>query len=100
VLGLGDEIGRIEAGRRADIITIDLQQPHLMPTFDIEAALVYSARGGDVRDSIIDGRLVMRDRQILSVDEPALLEEVRRVAASVAAKAGIDLPGAPALAAE
>ena len=100
VLGLGDDIGRIEAGRRADIITVDLQQAHLMPTFDIEAALVYSARGADVRDSVIDGQLVMRDRKILSIDEAALLAEVRRAAASVAAKAGVDLEATPPLAAE
>ncbi len=100
VLGLGDTVGRIAPGQRADIITIDLLQPHLMPTFDIEAALVYSARGADVRDSIIDGNLVMRDREILTVDEAALLQEVAVAAATVVARAGVDAPYAPRLAAE
>ncbi len=100
VLGLGDRVGKIEAGRRADIITIDLQQPHLMPTFDIEAALVYSAKGADVCDSVIDGQLVMRDRKIQTLDEAALLEQVRHAAGSVAKKAGIELNASAALAAE
>ena len=67
------EIGSIEVGKRADLITIEARQPHLAPLFDPVKALVYSARGGDVRDAVIDGRVVMRDRKVLTVDEDALL---------------------------
>lgn len=85
------EIGSLELGKRADVITVDLRQPHLSPLFDLEAALVYSARGSDVRDVAVDGRLLVRDRKVLCVDEAALLEEAaaaaRRCLATVQAGA-------------
>jgi 5-methylthioadenosine/S-adenosylhomocysteine deaminase len=88
------EIGSIEVGKRADLITIETRQPHLAPLFDPVKALVYSARGGDVRDAVIDGRVVMRDRKVLTVDEDALLVEVEQMALRCAVRAGIGLPGA------
>jgi 5-methylthioadenosine/S-adenosylhomocysteine deaminase len=86
------ETGSIEVGKRADLITVEARQPHLAPLFDPEKALVYSARGGDVRDAVIDGRVVMRDRKVLTVDEDGLLVEAERVARRCAARAGIVLP--------
>lgn len=86
------ETGSIEIGKRADLITVEARQPHLVPLFDPEKALVYSAHGGDVRDAVIDGRLVMRDRKVLTVDENALLAEAEQVARRCAARAGIELP--------
>lgn len=90
-IGLGGAIGSLEAGKRADLITVDFRQPHLTPAFDVEAALVYSARGADVRDVMVDGRLVMRERALLTVDEPALLAEVRAAARRCARGAGLDV---------
>ena len=80
---------------RADLITVDFRQPHLTPAFDVEAALVYIARGSDVRDVLVDGRLVMRDRVLLTVDEGALLYEARAAALRRVRAAGLDarLPG-------
>jgi 5-methylthioadenosine/S-adenosylhomocysteine deaminase len=88
------ETGSIEVGKRADLITVEARQPHLAPLFDPEKALVYSARGGDVWDAVIDGRVVMRDRKVLTVDENTLLAEAEKVARRCAARAGIVLPGA------
>jgi 5-methylthioadenosine/S-adenosylhomocysteine deaminase len=86
------ETGSIEIGKRADLITVEARQPHLAPLFDPEKALVYSARGGDVRDVVIDGRLIMQDREVLTVDENALLIEAEQVARRCATRAGIALP--------
>lgn len=86
------DTGSIEVGKRADLITLEARQPHLAPLFDPEKALVYSARGGDVRDAVIDGQVVMRDRKVLTVDENALLAEAEQVARRCAAHAGIVLP--------
>jgi len=88
------ETGSIEVGKRADLITVEARQPHLSPLFDPEKALVYSARGGDVRDAVIDGKIVMRDRKVLTVDENALLAEAEQVARRCAARAGLTLPAA------
>jgi 5-methylthioadenosine/S-adenosylhomocysteine deaminase len=91
VLGLEDAIGSLEPGKRADLITLDFRQPHLTPALDVEAALVYSARGSDVRDVMVNGRLVMRDRRLLTVDEASLLREATAAARRCARAAGIDL---------
>lgn len=68
-LGLDGEIGSLEVGKRADVAIIRLGGLHSTPAADIVSALVYSATAGDVDSVIIDGRLVMRDRQLLTIDE-------------------------------
>ncbi|MER6154223.1 amidohydrolase [Streptomyces sp. NPDC001868] len=74
-LGLQDRIGALEPGMRADIVLTDLSGPHCRPLHDPRAALVYSARASDVRTVVVDGRVLMRDGRLLTVDEPALLAE-------------------------
>ncbi len=89
-IGLDKEIGSLEVGKRADLITIDLAQPHLTPAADVEAALVYSAKGSDVRDVVVDGRLLMRDRRFLLIDEKKVLNEASMAAARSMRAAGLD----------
>jgi 5-methylthioadenosine/S-adenosylhomocysteine deaminase len=83
VLGLADRIGSIEAGKCADIILIDLKKPHLTPLYNPFSHLVYAASGADVVTSIIDGKIVMRDRRLLTIDLPAVMDEVRRIAGAI-----------------
>ena len=73
-LGLEKEIGSIEVGKKADMITIDLRQPHLYPPDMIPMRLVTNASGQDVTDVVIGGRVVMRDRKMTTVDEGAILD--------------------------
>ncbi|WP_427923129.1 amidohydrolase [Streptomyces sp. cg40] len=75
-VGLGDSIGSIEPGRRADIILVDLTGPHTQPVHDLAATLVHSARSADVRTTIVDGRVLMRDRELLTLDVPAVVREL------------------------
>jgi 5-methylthioadenosine/S-adenosylhomocysteine deaminase len=84
VLGLADRIGSLEPGKRADLIVVDTRQPHLTPLYNPVSHLVYAARGADVRHTVIDGRLVMRDRRLLTIDLETLLDEARARAALVA----------------
>ncbi|MEM1514836.1 MAG: amidohydrolase [Candidatus Bathyarchaeia archaeon] len=79
VLGLDDMIGSIEVGKKADIILIDTNKPHLTPMHDVYAALVYSARGSDVDTVIIDGRIIMRNRSITTVEEHEVMEKAAEV---------------------
>ncbi|MEM1507615.1 MAG: amidohydrolase [Candidatus Bathyarchaeia archaeon] len=79
-LCLGDLIGSIEVGRRADIILIDFSKPHLAPLHDVYAALVYSARGSDVNTVIIDGKVVMDERRVISVDENEAMDKAEKTA--------------------
>jgi 5-methylthioadenosine/S-adenosylhomocysteine deaminase len=75
-LGLGETIGSLAPGRRADIILVDLTGPHTQPVHDLAATLVHSARSSDVRTTIVDGRILMRDRQLPTIDVPAVVREM------------------------
>jgi 5-methylthioadenosine/S-adenosylhomocysteine deaminase len=71
-LGLSDKVGSIEAGKRADLIAIDLDEPGFAPAAaqDIYTALVYAISGMHVTDTMVDGRWLMRERKLLTVDYP------------------------------
>jgi 5-methylthioadenosine/S-adenosylhomocysteine deaminase len=86
LLGLGDRIGSIEVGKQADIILIDMNQPHLTPLYSCYSQLVYAARGADVKTSIIGGKIVMKDRQLRTMDLNAVMENVRNIVADIIAK--------------
>ena len=73
------DAGGLDPGRLADIVIVDLTAPHLRPIHDILGTLVFCGRAADVRDTIIDGRVVMRRRRILTVDEDALVAEAHAV---------------------
>lgn len=75
-IGLGDRIGALAPGRRADLILVDLSGPHTQPLHDIATTLVHSASSGDVRTTVVDGRVLMRDRRLLTVDVPAIAAEL------------------------
>ncbi len=84
VLGLSRQTGRLAVGLRADCIIIDTRQPHLTPFHNPET-LVYAGRGSDVSTVLIEGRVVMQDRRLLSFDLAETLDEVRRLAKRVRA---------------
>lgn len=86
VLGMDHLIGSIEAGKQADIIVLDMNQPHLTPLYNPYSQLVYAARGGDVKTSIINGKIVMEDRQLLTIDLQAVMNNVREIAAHIQAE--------------
>jgi 5-methylthioadenosine/S-adenosylhomocysteine deaminase len=73
-LGLDSQVGVLEPGYKADLILVDLNQAHLCPRHNLEAHMVYAARGADVDTVIIDGQLVLDGRRMLTIDE----DEVRR----------------------
>ncbi|MGD8456251.1 MAG: amidohydrolase [Anaerolineales bacterium] len=75
VLGLGDEIGSLEEGKKADIILVDFRKPHLRPYHNIPGHLVYSASGADVDTVIVDGQVLMKNRQFLTLDIDDVLDQ-------------------------
>lgn len=76
-LGLDREIGTLEPGKKADIIIIDMDKPHLYPQNDIFALLAYSANGADVDTVIIDGEIIMQGRQIQPFDEKEVMQRAQ-----------------------
>jgi 5-methylthioadenosine/S-adenosylhomocysteine deaminase len=88
-LGLADEIGSIESGKRADLILIDRDRPHLTPAADPWSAIVYSARGTDVRMVMVDGEILVRDFELTRFDAAEVTATARAAAAELARRAGI-----------
>jgi len=82
VLGLGNKIGTLAEGKQADLILLDIRQPHLQPFYN-PGLLVYAASGADVRTAVIGGKLVMQDRKILTFDADETMIAVRKIAESL-----------------
>jgi 5-methylthioadenosine/S-adenosylhomocysteine deaminase len=82
-LGLDKLTGSIEKGKKADIILVDMNQPHLTPLYNCYSQLVYAARGADVKTSIINGKIVMKDRQLRTIDMQTAMNKVHAVASGI-----------------
>ncbi len=74
-LHMEDKIGSLEVGKLADIIVIDTKAPNMVPVYNPYSALVYSANSGNVRHAIVDGKLIMQERQINTVNEEKIRQE-------------------------
>lgn len=83
VMGLEKEIGTLEKGKKADIIVVDLNHPHLCPLYDPISALVYSANGADVKDVIVDGRVLMKERKFTTVDPDEVMGKVKEISEEI-----------------
>ena len=91
-VGLGDLVGSLEAGKRADFIAVDLMRPSMLPVFtqpmrNMVPNLVYSARGEEVCLSVVDGKVIMRDSKILGINEAELLAEANGYAEGIGQRA-------------
>jgi 5-methylthioadenosine/S-adenosylhomocysteine deaminase len=82
-LGMDTQIGSLETGKRADLIVVSMGAARQTPMYDPLSHLVYVTRGDDVRTSVVNGRVLMRDRKVLTLSEPDVLAEARALAANV-----------------
>ena len=82
-------LGTIEVGKKADLITINLMQPHLTPTHNLLNTLVDCASEHDVIDSVINGKVIMRDREVLTMDEEKIIRECSKHMRQIAERSGI-----------
>lgn len=87
-MGLEGEIGSIEVGKRADIILIDLNAAHLTPLTNPISHIVYAARGSDVSQTIVDGKVLMEERELKTLDEKSVLKEAVVQAEDLLEKSG------------
>jgi 5-methylthioadenosine/S-adenosylhomocysteine deaminase len=83
VLGMENLIGSIETGKLADIIILDMNQPHLTPLYNPYSQLVYAARGADVKTSIINGKIVMENRRLLTINMEKAIDNVNQIASHI-----------------
>jgi len=79
IMGLEKEIGTIEIGKKADIIVVDLQSPHLIPLYNPMSTIVYSANGADVKDVIVNGQVLMKDRIFQTLNPDEIFEKVTAI---------------------
>ena len=88
-LHMEKEIGSLEKGKKADVILISLDEPNAVPMYDIYAQLAYALKGSDVETVVIGGRVVMRDRKLLTVDQEAAIAKAREYKKKIAASLGM-----------
>ncbi len=88
-LDLDADIGSIEPGKRADVIVVDRDRPHLAPGPDPYSTLVYAARGSDVRTTIVDGTVLVDEFSPTRVDRAEVAAEARRIGRQLASRAGV-----------
>ena len=86
VLGLESIIGSLETGKKADLIIVDTDRPHLTPMYNPVSHMVYAARGSDVTTVIINGTLVMNDSRLTTLDLEGIIKDVNRIARRISAK--------------
>jgi cytosine/adenosine deaminase-related metal-dependent hydrolase len=91
-LGMEDEIGSLEVGKKADVILIGTKDPAWCPMHSEVQNLVYSATGDSVETVFIDGKIVMEDRAVKTVDEEKILEKLEELAVKMRAKSGLEFP--------
>ncbi len=82
-LGLEQQIGSLEPGKRADLITVRLRNAHSVPMYNLQSHLVYALKASDVQDVVVGGRILMRRRRVLTLDEPSILAAAERFAEQV-----------------
>src|ERR1700693_2206643 len=88
-LHMEKEIGSIEKGKKADLILIGLDEPNAVPMYDVYAQIAYALKASDVQTVMIGGRVVMRDRKLLTVNEQEAVSKAREYEKTVAASLGI-----------
>lgn len=90
-MGLEAEIGSLEPGKLADFIVVNMDAPHLTPAWDPVSTIVYAAHGTDVDTVVIDGQIVMQGREVKTLDERAILEDIRGRYREVGQRAGLNI---------
>jgi 5-methylthioadenosine/S-adenosylhomocysteine deaminase len=87
-LGMDKQIGSLEPGKRADVIIVSMSAARQTPMYDPLSHLVYVTRGDDVQTTIVNGKVLMRDRKVLTLDRAAVLRDAKKWASSVSAAVG------------
>jgi cytosine/adenosine deaminase-related metal-dependent hydrolase len=88
-LGIGDDTGSLEVGKKADIMVVGRERPHLHPRVDATATLVFAAEAGDVTHVFVDGRQIVRDRRLVATDLGQILNDADAALDDIRARTGI-----------
>ncbi|MEE9249329.1 MAG: amidohydrolase family protein, partial [Dehalococcoidia bacterium] len=83
VLGMEEQVGSLEVGKKADLFIIDAMRPHLVPNLRIVSAFVHNGQGSDVVSVMVDGRWLMRDGKVLTIDEADIVQRAEEMGHSL-----------------
>jgi cytosine/adenosine deaminase-related metal-dependent hydrolase len=89
-LGLDDKIGSLNIGKKADFVAIDMRKIHLQPWFNPVSAVVYTATGRDVELVVVDGKVVVNNGELVTMDEQEIVREAQKRSKEVVKRAGLD----------
>jgi len=89
-LHMEKEIGSLEVGKKADLVLISLEEPNAVPMYDTYAQIAYSLKASDVETVVIEGKVVMQNRKLLTIDETRVLEKARDYQKQIAATLGME----------
>ena len=92
-IGMESAIGSLEAGKKADVIVINMRSPAWYPNFSEVQNLVYSASGDAVETVYVNGRLIMEDRKILTVDEERIMDRCAELGEAILKRGNLQVPG-------
>lgn len=92
-LGMDHLVGSLEPGKRADLLLIDFDRPHLAPVYDVASHLAYAVNKADVATVVVQGKVVVRNHRVTTVDEGEAIARVREVAAKIALRSRPGRPG-------
>jgi 5-methylthioadenosine/S-adenosylhomocysteine deaminase len=96
-VGQARTIGSLEVGRKADLLVVDTRRPHLVPAGRIVSAWIHNGQPSDIESVMVDGRFIMRDRKILTMDEDRIMAEAekagRRIWSKVLESGPLTIPG-------
>jgi len=87
----GDMLGSIQAGKLADLIVVNQRGPHLVPVRNPVSNLVYAANGSDVDTVIIDGKIIMQDREVKTIDEEGVVKMAQEVGIRIDERLGLEI---------
>jgi len=82
-IGLGDDVGSLEVGKRADLIQVAFEDVHHVPTYDVISHLVFVSDEQDVASVVVDGRVLMKERELLTIDTDRVAAEATQLAARI-----------------
>jgi 5-methylthioadenosine/S-adenosylhomocysteine deaminase len=85
-IGLDKHIGSLEPGKQADVIIVDTDKPHLVPMYNPVSHMIYTAQGSDIRDVIVAGRILVRNKNLLTIDLKDILERLTQLSESIRKK--------------
>ena len=95
VLGMDDQVGTLEVGKKADLFIIDTMRPHLVPTLRIVSSFIHNGQPSDITNVMVDGNWVMRDGKVLTIDEGDIVQQAERIGHAVWNRLVDDYPNVP-----